>query len=129
MGAFIDPKATVRIPVNSTEDWIDVKERMGFGDLLKIREVGYRIVITPEGEQSVETLLGEARLLSLQLNIIDWSFKDSAGNKVSITRQNLEFLDPGIAEMVLSEVDRLNAPKSLPAADRGGEEAQSPPLA
>lgn len=125
---FTDPTDAHRVVLDDDE-WVDLKSRQSFGARQKVREVAYRMggQATGEGvvQGQVDLRIYEAQIVSLSLNILAWSFKDDRGNPVPVTRQNIELLDPEIADRLIAEVERLNEPKSEPSDSGDGEGAEA----
>lgn len=123
---FVDAK-TERLTL-SGGDWIDVRRRLSGADTRRFQTAGFTRVVPPSGEQKAEIAVdfATAALARTVAYLIDWSFKDAAGNRVPCTKDAIYRLSEESLKEIEAAIDaheeRLAAESKLPS----GEPASSP---
>ena len=106
---FVDPR-TKRLEL-SDGDWIEVKERLTFGETEHMRAatIQKKFQLDELGAidlRAIEISIEQARISKLAEWLADWSFCDSADKPVPLSRQAIEALDPETANEVNEAVDK-----------------------
>jgi hypothetical protein len=104
------------------EFWLEVKRRLTEGERRRMSTAGFRSVSgpgTPERPGRIgEQVLSYTRTLTY---LLDWSLLDERGNKLALTRDTLEQLDPDFyaaVEAALNEhVERMEQEKKARTGD------------
>ena len=104
---------TVRLDI-SDGDWIEIKQRLSYGDEIKLQTAGIAGVdagalfngtdaaTRNEDDRSAEARLDMQKWVVEQLIvwIVDWSFRDDNDKPVRVTRDAIKQLDPDTAAEV-----------------------------
>lgn len=85
--------------------WVEVKSRLTFRE----REVLNGAVLTSmpvgAGGNQYGVDVAKYNLLRLQTYLVDWNFTDAKGKQLDLRRQNIENLDPDVADAVTEKLD------------------------
>jgi len=94
---FVTPEtATLQL---SDDDWIEVKERLTYGEQQRLAGGALRPKLT-DGEIDISLDLETHSILRLSTWIIDWSFCDAKGKQVEVSRDAIASLDPDTVEEI-----------------------------
>lgn len=97
---FVGPKV-VRLEL-SEGDWIEVKERLSWGERNEVASVGTSA--GPDGRLVVNVPRWNQALVTAYLT--DWSFRDEADKPVDVTPDAIAALDQETAGEILDAIDR-----------------------
>lgn len=110
MGKFFLNGETHRIEFPDGE-WVDIKPEFSQADLdyitAKMMQARVAVESGKKPETQVDMVFG--RQATLERGVLAWSFKDDAGQPVSLTSENLCNLRSRYRSQVLAEIDRLNS--------------------
>jgi len=130
MGRFVEHETKV-----ITADWWDEGEtvtikRFAYGDRQRLAGVAYKVGFVQQGdgsqqEFSADIAIGEMNLAILEIGIVAWTLKSSAGKVTPLRRSAIERLQDEDAEFILREINAFNPSKKRRTADeqanfRGG---------
>jgi hypothetical protein len=129
---FVKP-GTVRLDLEGDLDgyWIEIKKALTFRE----RETLNGAVLTSmpvggTGSAGSQYGIDVARynLLRLQTYLVDWNFEDDKGKQLDCRRQNIENLDPDVADAVTARLDEyLTARQQGGKASGNGTTSEGPP--
>jgi hypothetical protein len=105
---------TVRLDLEGELEgyWIEVKQGLTY----KERAILEASVLTSApmggatgGEKQYGVDMARFRLTQLQTWIVDWNFEDERGKQMDVRRQNLENLEPDVAEALIARIEQYEA--------------------
>ena len=83
---------TVRLEL-SDGDWVEVKERLSYGESQRLSSSMLRYVKTDTGENEIGIDFAKHSLLRMETWLTDWSFRDHNDKPVPLSRSAIENLD------------------------------------
>lgn len=122
--ALFVKSGTVRLDLEGDLEgyWIEVKTGLTY----KERAILEASVLTSApmggaqgGEKQYGVDMARFRMTQLQTWIVDWNFEDERGKQMDVRRQNLENLEPDVAEALIVRIEQYEA-------DRKAEGKASP---
>lgn len=109
---FVTPD-TKRLDL-SDGDWIEVKTRLSWGDILLIQSSS--VTGANFGTNEVGMDLRRAKMTRFMVWLTDWSFRDAAGKPVKLSLDAIAELESGTAEEIdvalTAHVEALEAEKN-----------------
>lgn len=113
---FVVPE-TVRLDLPGG-GWIEVKERLTYGEEQRLTGAALTNVIQGTDEQpEVGIDLERYNILRLFIWVVDWSPRDGEGNPMPVSKEAISALDPVVAEEIddalTAHVKRLEASKNV----------------
>lgn len=101
---FVTP-TTVRLDI-SEGDWIEIKERLDFGEAQALAQAGLRQEGSMlGGTPDMRLDLAAYKIERLVAYLVDWSFRDADGRAVDVTRASIRALDPATAAEIDAAID------------------------
>jgi len=94
---FVTPE-TARLEL-SDGDWIEVKERLTYGEQQRLAGGALRPKLT-DGEIDISLDLETHSILRLSTWIVDWSFCDAKDKQVEVSRDAIASLDPATVDEI-----------------------------
>jgi len=94
---FVVPE-TVTLEL-SDGDWIEVKERLTYGEQQRLAGGALRPKLT-DGEIDISLDLETHSILRLSTWIVDWSFCDAKGKQVEVSRDAITSLTPDTVDEI-----------------------------
>jgi hypothetical protein len=91
----------------SDGDWIEVKERLTFGETqaLTASTLAQTGSLTRGEALDVTLNMGAYKIVRMAAYLTDWSFRDEFDNRVTINRTSIETLDPATADEIDAALD------------------------
>lgn len=104
-------------------DWIRVKERLTYGESVRLQGAGAVDLLVNSGVdeagQHIGIDLAAFEMARITAWVVEWSFADERGKRVPVNRDTIESLDPDTAEEIKAAIDRhvekLEAEKNDPS--------------
>jgi len=109
---------TVRKELADGEDWIEIKERLSYGEQQRLAggALGKASGMLT-GNIEVPFDFEQYEILRMFLWITDWSFTNERGKEVKVTRAALANLDPDVAEeisaIIVAHIEEREAQKKV----------------
>jgi len=101
---FVTP-ATRRLDLEDG-DWIDVKQELTVGELLRFQTSGFKRVRADRGgDQDFELDLVAMKLAKVDAYLVDWSAKKADGKDLPYSRTALEALDAATFTAIEAAID------------------------
>lgn len=109
MPSFFVAPATIRLTLPE-DQWIEVKERLTFGEQQALNTAGLTRLNAPtDGASSDELGMGldMARWMVERIAVwlVDWSFRDADDKPVAVSRDAIRALDPDWAQAIQDALD------------------------
>jgi len=114
LSKFFVGDEVVRIDLEESH-WVEIKKEMSIADWERIEDASVGLVFETNGEAAPQSRIAyrSARVTSLELNIVRWSFD------LLLTRENISKLKRPWAEKIESQVQQQNVrPNELRAVMR-----------
>lgn len=117
---FVTPN-TVQIPILDDAAWVEIKEALTLADrnrLMTTEVMGNTGAALSGGE--VDINVGALITTTLEVWLVDWSFADTAGRHVPVSRDAILALDPIVADAITGAItahrEAFEAKKNEPAS-------------
>lgn len=107
--AFVVPN-TVRINLPGGEEWIEVKERLTYGEEQKLAgAIMTSMMISQDADEQTDREVGidtkRHALLRILTWVTDWNLEDERGKRVDVSMAAIENLHPDIAQEINDALD------------------------
>lgn len=102
---FIAPGGVVRYTLPGSDHWIEVKQRLTFGEKQRLEGGSLVGVVNDKGQTQMQIDWERFPVMRMAVWIVDWSFRDERDKSVKVTRSAIEALDPEMAVIILDMLD------------------------
>ena len=127
---FVSP-GTVRLDLEGDFEgyWIEIKKGLTYRE----RAILDNSVLTSApmggaqgGEKQYGVDMARYRMTQLSTYIVDWNFTDERGKQLDVRRQNIENLEPEVAEALIVRIERYEEEKRAEGKANGTVPASEP---
>lgn len=130
---FVSP-VVVRLPL-SEDDWVEVKERLSFGEAQALNAAGLTRASTgpanghaPTADDfGLEIDMARWAVERVYAWLVDWSFRDAEGRPVKLSRDAVRALDSETAQEIQDALDRHVAAQEEAKKASGGRPTTGAP--
>ena len=118
---FVDSEVDrINLDQFQPESWVDIKRKLSIGDQDNLSQRLFDVEIDTSGSRedrrrrrqsgasAVNAKFRPSLAVLLEISIVEWSFTTESGEKVPVTPEMIQRMDPEVAAFLEEEIDSRN---------------------